>query len=171
MTPPSTSPAPRWPWLLSSAALLADQFSKNWFLDNFALEESRVVLPGFFHFTLTHNTGAAFSLFRGHPGPLLLFSLLVFGLMVAYRDRLFSRHPLEQTAFGFLCGGILGNLVDRTKYGYVIDFIHWFVGEYHWPVFNLADSFICVGVALYLLSSLRHKPQPAPASSPKTSRQ
>ncbi len=156
-TPGTPSPAPRWPWAIAAVGLVADQLSKNWFVTHFALPESRPVIPGFFHFTYVHNTGAAFSLFQGHPGPLLLFSIVVFGLMVVFRDKLFSRHPLEQSAFGFITAGILGNLVDRTKYGYVVDFIDWFIGDHHWPVFNLADSFICIGVGLYFIASLRQK--------------
>lgn len=157
-TPPAAdaaaavAPPPRWPYLLAAAALVLDQVSKRWFVEQYALFESRVVIPGFFNFTLARNTGAAFSLFDQHPAILLGVSVVIFALMVVFRDRLFSRHALEQCAYGLIVGGVLGNLIDRTKHGYVVDFIDWHVGGYHWPIFNLADTWICTGVGLYLLS-------------------
>jgi len=135
--------------------MVLDQLTKRWFAGNYALYESRVVIPGFFNFTLARNTGAAFSLFQDHTEILLLFSVLVFGLMAAFRDHLFTRKPLEQWAYGLITGGVVGNLIDRMKYGYVVDFIDWYIGEHHWPIFNLADSWICMGVGLYLLSQFR----------------
>lgn len=149
---------PRWPYLIASVGLVLDQITKRWFVENYALYESREVIPGFFNFTLARNTGAAFSLFDQNPGALLLVSMVIFGLMVVFRDRLFSRKPLEQVAYGLIVGGVLGNLIDRTKDGYVVDFIDWYIGEHHWPIFNLADTWICTGVGLYLLAQfLEHR--------------
>lgn len=153
---------PRWPFLISLVAVLADQLSKNWFLEHYELYESREVIPGFFNFTRTFNTGAAFSLFQDHPEILTLISVSVFALMIIFRGKLFANSRIEQTAFGLLAGGILGNLTDRMQHGHVIDFIHWYVGELSWPIFNLADSFICIGVGLYMISGFR-KPTPSAA--------
>ncbi len=156
--PASTPPTPRWPYLAAAACLVLDQITKRWFVENYALHESREVIPGFFNFTLARNTGAAFSLFDQHPAALLMVSMLIFGLMVVFRDKLFTRHPLEQWGYGLIVGGVLGNLIDRTKDGYVVDFIDWHIGEHHWPIFNLADTWICTGVGLYLLSQvLEHR--------------
>ena len=156
MSDPATkSSAPRWPYLVASVGLILDQITKRWFVEEYALYESREVIPGFFNFTLARNTGAAFSLFDQHPAALLVVSMLIFALMVLFRDKLFSRHPLEQWGYGLIVGGVLGNLIDRTKDGYVVDFIEWYIGAYSWPIFNLADTWICTGVGLYLLSQYR----------------
>lgn len=157
---------PKWPYAISLAAVLADQLTKNWFLKHYELYESRVVIPGFFNFTRTYNTGAAFSLFQGHPEVLTLVSVVVFALMVIFRQKLFAETVLEQAAFGLVAGGIIGNLTDRMQHGHVIDFIHWYVGEYSWPIFNIADSCICVGVGLYMISGFRKQP---PATEPSSS--
>ena len=158
-------PAPRWPYGLAAVLLFLDQISKRWFDAEYALHESRVVIPGFWNFTLARNTGAAFSLFDQHPEILLVFSIAIFGLMALFRDHFFQRTRLEQWAYGFIVGGILGNLIDRMKFGYVVDFIHWYLGDAHWPIFNLADTWICVGVGLYPLSQYRNS-KPVAAASP-----
>ncbi|GEM_PF-389152 len=150
-------PGPRWPYIVASVALVADQWSKGWFQNHYSYHESHTVIPGFFDFFLTHNTGAAFSLFHDQTLLLMLFSTLVFGLMLLFRHKLFGPSVIEQLAFGLIAGGVVGNLADRMKYGYVIDFIHWYVGKHSWPVFNLADTFICVGVGLFVLSGFQKK--------------
>ena len=153
---------PRWPFLISLVSVLLDQWTKNWFLDNYELHESRVVIPGFFNFTRTYNTGAAFSLFKDHPEVLTGVSIIVFGLMIVFRHKLFSPRTVEQVSFGLVAGGIIGNLLDRMQYGHVVDFIHWYVGEYSWPIFNIADSCIVVGVGMYVIADFL-KPKPAKA--------
>jgi len=160
---PATPTGPRWPYGITLAAVVLDQWTKRWFLANYEMGDSTVVVPGFFNFTLTTNTGAAFSLFQNQPLALTLVSITVFCLMLVFRHKLFANTALEQTAFGLVAGGVVGNLLDRMRYGEVIDFIHWYVGEYSWPVFNIADSAICIGVGLYLLSGFRKKPAPASA--------
>jgi len=164
MEAPATS-APRWPFAIALVAVIADQLTKRWFLNEYALYESREVIPGFFNFTRTFNTGAAFSLFKDHPEVLTLVSVTVFALMVIFRVKLFENNKVEQVAFGLIAGGIVGNLTDRVQYGHVIDFIHWYVGDYSWPIFNIADSCICVGVGLYMISGFKKDPKIAKPSS------
>mgnify|MGYP001081620520 CR=1 FL=1 len=154
------SRAPRWPYLISLVAVILDQWTKKWFLNNYELYESRELIPGIFSFTRTFNTGAAFSLFKEHPGALTVFAVVVFGLMVVFRDHLFERTNLEQTAFGLIAGGVVGNITDRMQHGHVIDFLHWH-GGFEWPIFNLADSFICIGVGLYFVSQFIQRPKKA----------
>ena len=164
MTEAVSSP-PRWPFIISLVSVIADQISKNYFYTTYELYESRVVIPGFFNFTRTFNTGAAFSLFKGHPEALTIISVTVFALMVIFRAKLFQNTKVEQIAFGLIAGGIIGNLTDRMQHGYVIDFIHWYVGEYSWPIFNIADSCICVGVGLYMISGFKKDSKIAKPSS------
>ena len=163
--PESTSTGPRWPFAISLVAVLLDQWTKNWFLNHYELYESRVIIPGFFNFTRTFNTGAAFSLFKGHPEILTGISVVVFALMVIFRNKLFAHTRIEQIAFGLVTGGIIGNLTDRMQHGHVIDFIHWYVGDYSWPIFNIADSCICIGVGLYIFSGFKKDPQISEMSS------
>lgn len=151
----AAGPAPRWPYLIALVAVILDQWSKNRILATFELYESRELIPGFFAFTRTYNTGAAFSLFSDFPLAITLFSVVIFGLMVVFRDKLFSRRPLEQVAFGCIAGGVIGNVTDRVQHGHVIDFLHWY-GGFDWPVFNIADSFICIGALAYFLSQFIH---------------
>ncbi len=155
---PIEGPAPRWPYALALFAAVLDQWSKRWVIANFELYETRPLIANVFSFTRTYNTGAAFSLFKDYPLPLTIFSVVVFCLMVIFRDHLFARTRLEQAAFGCIAGGVIGNVTDRVRYGHVIDFLHWH-GGFEWPIFNVADSFICIGVGLYFISQFR--PQPA----------
>jgi signal peptidase II len=152
-----TGPPPRWPLLILLVAAVLDQWSKRWFVANYELSESRPVIEGIFSFTRTENTGAAFSLLKDHPLPLTIFSVVVFCLMLVFRDHLFARTRLEQTAFGLIAGGVIGNVTDRMKYRHVVDFLHWH-GGFEWPIFNIADSVICIGVGLYFVSQFKSSP-------------
>lgn len=149
------SPAPRWPYLIALVAVILDQWTKNWILTHYDLYESRELIPGIFAFTRTYNTGAAFSLFSAYPEVLTIFSVIVFCMMVIFRDKLFVRLPIEQIAFGCITGGVIGNVTDRIQHGHVVDFLHWY-GGFDWPVFNVADSFICIGAFLYFISQFLH---------------
>jgi signal peptidase II len=118
------------------------------------------VIPGFFSLTYVRNTGAVFGLFRSLAEPwrgllLTLVPLLavLFIIVMAMRTAPERRRPLM--ALGLILGGAVGNLVDRFRFGSVVDFLDVFIGEYHWPAFNLADSAICVGVGLLVLDIVR----------------
>ena len=118
------------------------------------------VIPGFCYLIHVGNTGAAWSMFSGRSIPLALLALATLIGIYFWRHSLGLRQPLTQVAFGLLCGGIVGNLVDRLLHGHVIDFLDLHFGTYIYPTFNVADSGICVGVILYLWQSLRG-PSPA----------
>lgn len=171
---PSPRP-PRWPFAVALASLVADQLTKRWAVGRLMDPPDVIqVIPGFFDFRYAENTGAAFSLLEDQPLFLTVFSVVVFGLMVVFRDHLFSRTRLEQVAFGLIMGGVVGNMMDRMSLGYVVDFIHWHWAErgWDWPIFNIADSVICVGVGLYILSGFLKpasgkKPAPDPESAPE----
>jgi len=114
------------------------------------------IIPGYFYIIHVGNTGAAWSMFSGQS---VFLALLAAGTLVAiyfWRHTLGLRDRLAQVSFGLLCGGIVGNLVDRLLHGHVIDFIDIHFGRFYiYPTFNVADSGICVGVVLYLWQSLR----------------
>ena len=147
------------------AALVAlDQATKTAVASRLVPGESIEILPGLLHLTLVRNTGMAFGLLSGLDIPfksllMTLLSLVALSAVIYYSLR--SPRGETMTRFGliFILGGALGNIVDRARLGYVIDFVNVFYRDTHWPAFNVADSSICVGVGLLLLDSLRrHEP-------------
>lgn len=147
------------PWLGLSAAIIAlDWLSKQWALSALRFREPVEVVAGFWNWTLVHNTGAAFSFLADAGGwQQWLFS----GLAVVISG--FCVHMLAKTVradwrtalpLALIVGGALGNLIDRVRYGYVVDFVHWYWRDFHWPVFNLADSAISVAAVLLVLTGL-----------------
>jgi signal peptidase II len=132
------------------AAVVADQITKRAIEQRLALDESHRVLP-FLSITHVRNSGIAFGIF---PGRLAIVSVLTAAAvvwMLVHFARSGSRHVLFPVALGLLVGGSVSNLADRVRNGHVTDFIH----VSHWPTFNLADSFIVIGVALLALGLIR----------------
>ena len=133
--------------------IVLDQISKVLISSNLALGESLNLLP-FLNFTLIHNTGIAFSLFDegGHILRWLLViavsGILTYLLFLMYKKT--PKNQLELISLIFIISGGLGNLVDRAFLGYVVDFVHVFYQDYSFYVFNMADSYITVGIILYL---------------------
>jgi signal peptidase II len=151
----------RW-WLGLSAFIFAlDQLTKLWIVQRLPFNSYGApwhieVIPGFFNLVHVGNTGAAWSLFSGKS---TLLALLAIGTLVAiflWRRSLGLQIRQVQISFGLLCGGILGNLVDRMVHKHVIDFLDFHFGSYIYPTFNVADSAICIGVGIYLWHSFKH---------------
>ena len=111
------------------------------------------VVPNFFHLSLIYNHGIAFGLFDKYASLLLiLISLSIFALLI-YSLRCPPAGLLNQIAYGFIMGGAIGNLTDRIRFGYVTDFIDFRI----WPVFNIADTFITIGVGLFIFLVFKKK--------------
>lgn len=113
------------------------------------------VIRGFCYIIHVGNTGAAWSMFSGRSVALALLALATLVSIYFWRHSLGLKQTLTQVCFGLLCGGIVGNLVDRLVHHHVIDFLDLHFGSYIYPTFNVADSGICIGVLLYLWQSLR----------------
>jgi signal peptidase II len=113
------------------------------------------IIKGFFYIVHVGNTGAAWSMFSGQSVLLATLALATLVAIFFWRSALGLRDRLAQICFGLLCGGIVGNVIDRLAYGHVVDFIDLHFGSYVYPTFNVADSGICVGVGFYLWYSLR----------------
>jgi len=148
--------------------VVADQASKWAVLQSFRLGESVPVVPGFFDLTFVLNRGAAFSLLATLPESIrnpffICVSLAASVLIIVYRVRYLRDHRLASFSLSLILGGAIGNLIDRLRYGVVIDFFDAHVGAYHWPVFNVADSAITVGVTLMCLDMLLEWRQSATA--------
>lgn len=151
------SPKLRWFLPLCAAALALDQASKQAVLRGLEYGERIEVIPGFFHLTHVVNPGGAWSFLADSPPAFRLpffFGATVLGVLVVlhYVRRLGASERLSAAALGTILGGVLGNLWDRVAHGGVVDMLDFTLfGGYEWPTFNLADSFIVVGVAVLFL--------------------
>jgi signal peptidase II len=159
-------------WWIAAAALAADQASKALVVRALPPSRSVPVIPGLLDLTLVTNTGGIFGLLRDLEGPArgLLFSAVPAAailLMIWFGLRLPPGRRWARAALGLILGGAAGNLLDRARLGHVVDFLDVYVGRHHWPAFNVADSGICVGVAILLAEGLL-VPQPGgpPAGRP-----
>lgn len=139
--------------IVSALVALLDQLAKQAVRARFHIGESLPVFDGWFHLTYVRNTGAAWGMFSGQNIGLIVLSVVMLVLVVAFR-RSFLKPSLEhRLALGLMIGGILGNLYDRVRYGWVVDYLDVFWKDWHWPAFNIADAAICIGVGLYMISS------------------
>ncbi|HAS83368.1 MAG TPA: signal peptidase II [Verrucomicrobia bacterium] len=139
---------------LSIAIVLTvlDQLTKVIVCRSFLLYEAVPVIPGLFNLRYIQNTGAAWGMFAGGHYWLSGLSLVVLAGLVMFQRHFFNRTLLDQCAFGIMMGGIIGNLIDRVRLSYVVDFLDFHWNDAHFPAFNVADAAICSGVALYMLS-------------------
>lgn len=144
-----------WWLLLSALVIVLDQFTKYLVATHFYLFES-VRLTGFLNLTYVRNTGVAFSLLN-HQSRLLFIAigLLIALAIVVWLLRSSRRSRLMAAALALILGGALGNVIDRVRLGYVVDFIDFHVANWHWPAFNVADSAVTVGAVLLVLLALK----------------
>lgn len=125
--------------------LLADQLVKQIIIQRLVIGESVPVIKSIFHITFVQNTGIAFGLLQDNPGILTALITVCVLLLAFFSYKILSRPLIEKIAYGLILGGALGNLVDRFRFGWVVDFLDFRI----WPVFNLADSGITIGVILF----------------------
>jgi len=143
-------------YLIALAIVLTDQATKAIVVRTMRLGQSIPIVPGYFDLTFVLNPGAAFSLLATLPEKIrnpffIAISVAAAILIIVYRTRHLHGHRLASVSLGLILGGAVGNLIDRIRYGVVVDFLDAHVHQYHWPVFNVADSAISVGVTLLLL--------------------
>ena len=159
-----------------SAILLgaADQASKVWAIRTLPLYEPRELVQGIFGLVHVRNTGVAFSLLSNldhrwvHPF-LILATVLAMGAVLAYIAYLPCRGAAP-VGLGLILGGAIGNLIDRARLGYVVDFLDLYWRHHHWPTFNVADVGISVGVVLLVIDMAFSPKEPADASRPAADR-
>ncbi len=149
----------RWPrpsfYVVIFLVIALDQLTKMWVAASFQRGESRVLIPGFFNLAYGRNTGIAFGMFQGE-GFLVALFVVGLALLAIYHTRGLNWANWEPNLVGgCLCGGALGNLIDRARTGSVVDFFDVYIGSYHWPTFNVADSFICLAVGWIVVRQLR----------------
>lgn len=151
--------------LISALVAILDQWTKYLVRSHFALAESRPILEGFFSLTYVRNTGAAWGMLGGHNMALTLVSLLLLAALVLFRRSFLSDTWAHRLALGLLMGGVVGNLADRLRLGWVTDFLDFYFRGYHWPAFNVADAAICIGVGIYMITTFRSG-SASPTSTP-----
>ena len=149
-----------WRWFaLALGVVIADQITKAIVLARFVLGE-RVEVTGFFNMVLVYNKGAAFSFLSDAGGwqtpALVVFALVAIGIVGAFIVRSPGRTMLL-TGLALILGGAIGNLIDRLRFGQVVDFLDFHAAGWHWPAFNVADSAITVGAVLLILEGFVHR--------------
>ena len=142
------------PYIIAFFFLLFDLISKQIIMHTLELHKSITIIKNFFYLTYTQNTGAAWSILKDQRIMLLILSVIVLFIINKYinKEKLSSG---ENIIYGIIIGGILGNVVDRIVYGYVIDFLDFKIFGYDYPIFNFADTFIVIGIILMIIISIR----------------
>ncbi len=155
--PASRSGGSIWPWLgLAAIILAADQFTKTLILGYYRLGDWTPI-TGFFNIVRAHNTGAAFSFLADHSGwQRWLFTGIgvVAALFILWMLKSHAGQKLFSLAMACILGGAVGNVIDRMRHGYVVDFLDFHVGNWHFPAFNVADAAITIGAACLILDEL-----------------
>ena len=161
---------------VASIALMVvalDQLTKQLVLRSLGYAQEKIVVDGFFKFVHWTNTGAAWSLFRGNNMLLAIIAIVALVVLFFSRHHFDARTLMGQVAFGLICGGIVGNLIDRLlpSRKHVIDFIYFYLQqrngtEVGFPAFNIADTAICTGVGLVFLITWKGESRVKPAEAP-----
>lgn len=141
---------------IAVVVIIFDQISKyfilNYVLGNYAL----IGYSPFFNLVRAWNTGVSFSMFNNHGGlgkiMLSLLALTIVGFLLNWLRK--EKDKFLQISLGFIIGGAIGNVIDRVRLGAVFDFLDFHIGDSHWPAFNVADSFICIGAIMIIIHGL-----------------
>lgn len=146
--------------LISACVIVLDQVTKWLVTRSIGWNDGITIWPNFINLVHVRNPGAAFGIMSQNAGYIrwtflagVSVAALLVVLWLVVRSRDYDGYLL--TAYGFFFAGAAGNLIDRLRYGEVIDFIDVYVGKYHWPAFNVADSVLCIGVGLFVIYSLK----------------
>lgn len=140
------------PLSIAIVITLTDQVTKYLVQRHFALHDALPIVSGLFDLRYIQNTGAAWGLFAGGHLWLALLSVVMLVVILLFRKSFLSDGMPDKICLGLIVGGIAGNLIDRVRLQYVVDFLDFYWREQHFPAFNIADSAICVGVGLYIAS-------------------
>jgi signal peptidase II len=150
----------RWPrplfYVVSLMALGLDQLTKTWAMTSLRPVETVPIIPGLFNLTYVENRGIAFGMFAGEGAVVGIFVMALILVALYYTRELNWYHWEPNLVGGCLCGGAVGNLLDRVRHGWVVDFLDFHLSAYHlyWPVFNVADSLICIAVGWIVVRQL-----------------
>ena len=139
---------------LIAVIVALDQWSKWAIKTSFNLYQSKPVIQDLLHFTYVTNDGMAFGLsFPGGKHILLIMTILLTGFIVGFLWKEKNGHPLIKYGLALILSGAIGNLIDRLLYGKVVDFLDLMIGNFHWYIFNIADSSVTIGMILFIIHS------------------
>ncbi len=137
------------------AIIALDQWSKWAIKTSFNLYQSEPVIQDLLHFTYVTNDGMAFGLsFPGGKHILLVMTILLTGFIIGFLWKEREGHPLVKYGLALILSGAIGNLIDRFFYGKVVDFLDLMIGDFHWYIFNVADSSVTIGMVLFIMHSI-----------------
>ena len=137
------------------AIIALDQWSKWAIKTSFNLYQSEPVIQDLLHFTYVTNDGMAFGLsFPGGKHILLVMTILLTGFIIGFLWKEREGHPLVKYGLALILSGAIGNLIDRLLYGKVVDFLDLMIGDFHWYIFNVADSSVTIGMVLFIVHSI-----------------
>jgi len=128
-------------YIIMFLIIILDQIIKNIILNNFYFGQSLAVINNIFHITYVQNTGAAFGILKNHSLFFIIITIVIISAIIFMLHKSFKGNIYLNIYFGLILGGAMGNLIDRIRLGYVVDYLDFRI----WPVFNLADSFIVIG--------------------------
>ena len=132
-----------------------DQWSKWAIKTSFNLYQSKPVIQDLLHFTYVTNDGMAFGLsFPGGRHILLIMTILLTGFIIGFLWKEKNGHPFIKYGLALILSGAIGNLIDRLLYGKVVDFLDLMIGDFHWYIFNIADSSVTIGMILFIIHSI-----------------
>jgi signal peptidase II len=149
---------------IAAAVVILDRITKRIVVQQLPNGQAHTVIPGVFRISDVHNTGAAFSMFAESASPdtvrniLIAFSVVAVLILLAMLWRVGRVLTVSSVALALILGGAFGNLYDRVRYSYVVDFLEVRIYHYHWPDFNVADSCIVIGACLLLIEIFRPQP-------------
>ena len=137
------------------AIIALDQWSKWAIKTSFNLYQSEPIIQALLHFTYVTNDGMAFGLsFPGGKHILLVMTILLTGFIIGFLWKEREGHPLVKYGLALILSGAVGNLIDRLLYGKVVDFLDLMIGDFHWYIFNVADSSVTIGMVLFIVHSI-----------------
>jgi signal peptidase II len=145
-----------WFFTVAAVVVIIDQISKALVLAKMPLYKTIPIIEGFFSLTHVHNPGGAFGFLAQNGSPwrhwmFLGAVILALGLILYFHHQTPRTHPYLAFGLSLIFGGAIGNLIDRVQLGEVVDFLDFYVAHYHWPTFNVADSAVTVGVAIFIV--------------------
>jgi signal peptidase II len=157
---------------IAAVVLALDQATKAWVLHHLPGAPPLTVIPGFFDLVYSRNTGGVFGLLAGAPSIwrrafFVGATAIALGVIVVFLKRWGRESRLLTVALSLVAGGAIGNLIDRLRFGSVVDFIDWYWKDHHWYTFNVADSAISAGAVLLIVHSLLPEPSGAGAPGPR----
>ena len=146
--------------VITISIILADQLSKYFIRSSYNLFEQSDVIKGFFRIVYVRNDGAVWGFLSGNRNPLItktitILAIVALCVVIYLFFKMKSINKLEILALSFIAGGAIGNIIDRISLGYVVDFIELYVKQFRWPTFNIADSFISIGMIMLVFTILK----------------